>query len=206
MGNIENYDGNDLMFARKELAFQIEISEKLEKELISVRKELAFQSEEKVKRAAELVIADIELDIQNKEKGKREMANKELEALSYSAKLASQYSLSLIEASRDPLFTISPEGKITDMNNASVKITELSRETLIGRDFFNYFTEPGKAREGYQQVFAKGFVADYPLTIKDGELTDVLFNGSVYKDDREMCLVPWLWQELLLNKKELKKN
>jgi signal transduction histidine kinase/ActR/RegA family two-component response regulator len=26
-------------------------------------------------------------------------------------------------------------------------------------------------------------VADYPLTIKDGKLTEVLFNGSVYKDD-----------------------
>ena len=27
-------------------------------------------------------------------------------------------------------------------------------------------------------------MADYPLTIKDHKLTDVLFNGSVYKDDR----------------------
>jgi len=34
-------------------------------------------------------------------------------------------------------------------------------------------------------VFAKGFVANSPLTLrhKDGKLTDVLFNGSVYKDD-----------------------
>lgn len=99
-------------------------------------------------------------------------------------KLLSKYSLSLIEASRDPLFTIGPEGKITDMNQATVKVTGVSREKLIGTDFFNYFTKPDKAREGYQQVFAKGFVADYPLTIMDGKLTDVLFNGSVYKDDR----------------------
>ena len=60
----------------------------------------------------------------------------------------------------------------------------LSREQLIGSDFFDYFTEPQKAREGYQKVFSKGFVADYPLTIMDGKFTDVLFNGSVYKDDR----------------------
>ncbi len=99
-------------------------------------------------------------------------------------KLLSKYSLSLIEASRDPLFTISPQGKITDMNQATVKVTGVSRENLIGTDFFDYFTKPDKAREGYQQVFAKGFVADYPLTIMDGKLTDVLFNGSVYKDDR----------------------
>ncbi len=99
-------------------------------------------------------------------------------------KLLSKYSLSLIEASRDPLFAISPAGKITDMNNASIKITELSREKLIGTDFSDYFTEPDKARQGYKEVFAKGFVADYPLVLMDGQLTDVLFNGSVYKDDR----------------------
>jgi len=95
----------------------------------------------------------------------------------------SQYARSLIEASLDPLFTISPEGKITDINNASIDITEVTRENLIGTDFFEYFTEPEKAREIYKQVFAEGFVADFPLTIRDGKLTDVLFNGSVYKDE-----------------------
>ncbi|MFO7369726.1 MAG: ATP-binding protein [Bacteroidales bacterium] len=95
----------------------------------------------------------------------------------------SEYARSLIEASRDPLFTISPEGKITDINNASINITEVTREKLIGTDFFDYFTEPDKARDIYKQVFAAGFVADFPLTIRDGKLTDVLFNGSVYKDE-----------------------
>jgi hypothetical protein len=58
------------------------------------------------------------------------------------------------------------------------------REKLIGADFSDYFTEPGQARAGYQQVFAKGSVTDYPLTIRhrDGHLTDVLYNASVYKD------------------------
>ena len=84
----------------------------------------------------------------------------------------------------DPLVTISPEGKITDVNEATVKVTGVPREELIGTDFSDYFTEPEKAREGYQQVFAKGFVTDYPLTIRhqDGRLTDVLYNASVYKD------------------------
>jgi len=98
--------------------------------------------------------------------------------------IGSQYARSLIEASRDPLFTISPDGKITDINNASINITEITREKLIGTDFFEYFTDPGKAREIYKQVFAEGFVADFPLTIRDGKLTDVLFNGSVYKDEQ----------------------
>jgi PAS domain S-box-containing protein len=101
-------------------------------------------------------------------------------------KLLSNYSLSLIEASRDPLVTISIEGKITDMNEATIKITGVERELLTGSDFFDYFTEPQMAREVYQEVFAKGSVADSPLTLrhKEGKLTDVLFNGSVYKDDQ----------------------
>lgn len=101
-------------------------------------------------------------------------------------RLLSKYSLSLIEASLDPLVTINAEGKITDMNQATVNITGIEREKLKGTDFFDYFTEPQNAREVYQEVFAKGSVADSPLTLrhKDGKLTDVLFNGSVYKDDR----------------------
>ena len=176
---------NELIIANKELAFQNEEKEKRAAELFIANNELIFQTGEKQKRAAELVIADIELDFQNKEKEKREIANKELEALSYSAKLASQYSLSLIEASRDPLVTINTEGKITDMNQATANIIGMTRAELTGTDFFDYFTEPQKAREVYQEVFAKGSVADSPLTLrhKDNKLTDVLFNGSVYKDD-----------------------
>ncbi len=105
-------------------------------------------------------------------------------------KQASQYARSLIESSLDPLVTISPDGKITDVNEATIRVTGVPREQLIGADFSNYFTEPDKAREGYQQVFAKGFVTDYPLTIrhKDGRLTDVLYNASVYKDTRGSVL------------------
>ena len=101
-------------------------------------------------------------------------------------KLRSEYSLSLIEASHDPLFAISTEGKITDMNNASVIVTGIVRQKLIGTDFFDYFTESQMAREVYQKVFKNGFIADSPLILrhKNGKLIHVLFNGSVYKDDK----------------------
>ncbi|CAN5333303.1 hypothetical protein BH09BAC3_BH09BAC3_29220 [soil metagenome] len=103
---------------------------------------------------------------------------------------ASQYARSLIEASLDPLVTISPEGKITDVNEASAKVTGETRDKLIGTDFSDYFTEPEKARKGYKQVFERGFVSDYPLTIrhKNGKLTDVLYNASVYRDDQGNAL------------------
>lgn len=173
----------ELGIANKELIFQNAEKGKRAAELGIANKELVFQDGEKEKRAAELAIADIELAFQTKEKAKQKIVNKELEALTKSAKLASKYARSLIEASLDPLFTINPEGKITDMNNASVNIIGRTREELIGTDFFDYFTDPQMAREVYQQVFANGFVADYPLTIKDHKLTDILFNGSVYKDE-----------------------
>src|SRR5665648_725442 len=44
---------------------------------------------------------------------------------------AAQYARSLIEASLDPLMTISPEGKVTDVNEATVKATGIPRTKLI---------------------------------------------------------------------------
>jgi PAS domain S-box-containing protein len=97
----------------------------------------------------------------------------------------SQYTRSLIEASLDPLFTINADGKITDMNEATVRVIGMTRKELSGTDFFDYFTEPAVAREVYQDVFAKCLVVDIPLVLRNhsDKLTDVLINGSVYKDD-----------------------
>lgn len=112
----------------------------------------------------------------------------ELDQQKISLQRASSYALSLIEASPDPLFVISPEGKITDANQASVQATGVTKSQLIGSDFTSYFTQPRKAQKGYQAVFAKGFVVNFPLTIKDHQLTDVLFNGAVYKDDQGIII------------------
>jgi PAS domain S-box-containing protein len=99
-------------------------------------------------------------------------------------KHAAQYARSLIEASLDPLETISPEGKITDVNEAAVKASGVPRNKLIGSDFSGYFTEPDKARQGYEQVFRQGLVTNYPLTLRhqDGTLTDISCNASLYRD------------------------
>ena len=106
------------------------------------------------------------------------------------SKEESQYARRLIEASLDPLVTISANGKIMDMNEALASVTGMTRAELTGTDFLNYFTEAEKAREVYQEVFAKGSVADSPLTLrhKNGKLTDVLFNGSVYRSDSGIVL------------------
>src|SRR5664279_2128777 len=102
----------------------------------------------------------------------------------------SQYASNLIEASLDPLIAFNTRGKITDVNQAKVNITGVEREKLIGTNFFDYFTEPQKASNVYEEVFAKGFITDSPLTFRhiSGKLTDVLFNGSVYKDTKGKVL------------------
>ncbi len=94
------------------------------------------------------------------------------------------YNRSLIEVSLDPLVTISPDGKIADVNEATIQATGVPRSLLIGSDFSNYFTEPEKARAGYQEVFAKGFVTDYPLSLRhvSGRVTEVLYNASIYRN------------------------
>jgi PAS domain S-box-containing protein len=98
---------------------------------------------------------------------------------------ASRYARNLLEASLDALVTISPEGIITDVNQATEAATGRPRENLIGTDFCAYFTEPDKARQGYQQVFAAGFVRDFPLVLRhaSGGTCDVLYHASVYRNE-----------------------
>ena len=102
------------------------------------------------------------------------------------AEALSHYARSLIEASLDPLVTISAHGTITDVNDAFVQATGVPREQLIGTDFSDYFTEPDKARTSYKKVFLEGMLRDYPLAIRHttGGIMDVLYHAAVYRDDK----------------------
>lgn len=96
------------------------------------------------------------------------------------------YNRSLIEANIDPMISIGPDGYITDVNSASEFITGLSRFELIGSDFSSFFTHPEKARRGYQIAFENMKIRDFPLEIrhKDGKSTPILFNASVYRNEK----------------------
>ena len=69
-----------------------------------------------------------------------------------------QYAISLIEASLDPLVVINTEGKITDLNEATVNVVGLTRKELIGTDFFAYFTDHQQARKVYQEEIGRAHV------------------------------------------------
>jgi PAS domain-containing protein len=76
------------------------------------------------------------------------------------------------------------------MNEATVKITGVKREELIGSDFWLLYTTKYGTRSLWGS-FSNGFVIDSPLTLchKDGKLTDVLFNGSVINDRKVLGIV-----------------
>lgn len=101
-------------------------------------------------------------------------------------KRVSSYNRTLIETSLDPLVTIGRDGKITDVNAATELVTGYTRDDLIGTDFSDYFTDPEDAKNGYLTVFEKGIVYDYPLAIRhrDGTITQVLYNASLYLDEK----------------------
>ncbi|MBF0495005.1 MAG: PAS domain S-box protein [Deltaproteobacteria bacterium] len=65
------------------------------------------------------------------------------------------YNRSLIEASLDPLVTISPEGKITDVNRATEMVTGVSREYLIGSVFPTILPNRIRLRTAIRWYFRK---------------------------------------------------
>ena len=97
---------------------------------------------------------------------------------------ANTYNRRLIEAALDPLVTIDPDGRITDTNQATMAITGVSREELVGSMFSDYFSDPDAAKAGYRKVLLDGTVRDYPLEIahRDGQLIPVLYNATLFRD------------------------
>jgi PAS domain S-box-containing protein len=89
-------------------------------------------------------------------------------------------------APADSMVSISPEGKLTDASEATVRLTGVPRDKLIGTSFSSHFTDPKRAEEGYQRVLEHGSVTDYPLTLRHRNgyetLTEVLYNASIYRD------------------------
>ncbi|MBC7703760.1 MAG: PAS domain S-box protein [Rhodoferax sp.] len=100
------------------------------------------------------------------------------------------YNRSLIEASADALFAISPDGTITDVNEEATRFTGYSRKHLINSRFADYFTEPDRARAGVQQTLKESRVLSYELmfTSRHGRRIAVSFNAGVFSDSAGLAL------------------
>lgn len=93
---------------------------------------------------------------------------------------------SLLETVSDPLVTLDLNGKITHINDATVRLTGVHRKKIIGADFATYFTNQKKAREGYEKAIENNILNDFPLTLLhvSGKTYDVLYNARTFKDDK----------------------
>lgn len=129
-------------------------------------------------------------DITERKKGEKILAEyrDSLEKLAEEQKkkleLASLYARNLIEASLDPLVTVSKDGKIIDVNKATEDVTGYSHEELVGSVFWDYFAESEEALKVHEKVFAEGFVRDVSLGMKHrtGRITNVVYNALIYRN------------------------
>jgi PAS domain S-box-containing protein len=108
-------------------------------------------------------------------------AQKELED---ELRQAQNYYRGLIESSVDAMITVDQKLTITDVNEQMVRLTEISKEKLIGSKFNSYFTEPERAAQGVRETLNKGFVTNYELTLRTPSGRNVLvsFNASIFCD------------------------
>jgi len=101
-------------------------------------------------------------------------------------KESSLYVRGLMDATIAPLFWIGADGNISDVNEAAEGLIGIARDRLTGTNLAIYFKEPEKAKAAYNNTLKKGIIKKHPLVIKkkDGRLTEVLYSGRVYKDDK----------------------
>ena len=98
-----------------------------------------------------------------------------------------RYNRGLIEINLDALMTVRRSGKISDVNETAITVTNLKRDELIGKDFLDLFTDKAEALNAFNTVFEKGSVRDFELEIinRFGQVTPVTFNAIVFRNEEE---------------------
>ncbi len=109
-----------------------------------------------------------------------------LRAQSARVRSASAYARSLIEASLDPLVTITPEGKITDVNEATEQVTgRRPRRAHRHRLLRLLHRARAGARRLPEGLRRRAWCATirWPSVTRRASTTDVLYNATVYRDE-----------------------
>ena len=110
----------------------------------------------------------------------RKLAEKNLRA-------SVSYIHSLLEASVDPVITLTMKGKILSANKETEDITGITTDQLMGSDFSDYFINPETVQASYPEVLDKGFIEEFNLQLKQPSgktLLDVLLNISLYYNEQ----------------------
>lgn len=96
-----------------------------------------------------------------------------------------RYNRGLIEINLDALMTVKRSGKISDVNETAVAVTNHKRDELIGKEFLDLFTDKNEALKAFNAVFDKGSVRDFELELVNrlGEVSPVTFNAIVFKNE-----------------------
>jgi PAS domain S-box-containing protein len=96
-----------------------------------------------------------------------------------------RYNRGLIEINLDALMTVKKSGRISDVNETAIAVTNLKRDQLIGKEFLDLFTNKDDALKAFNTVFEEGSVRDFELELVNrlGEVTPVTFNAIVFKNE-----------------------
>lgn len=96
-----------------------------------------------------------------------------------------RYNRGLIEINLDALITVTRSGKISDVNETAISVTNLSRDELVGAEFLDLFTDKNEALNAFDTVFEAGSIRDCELQLvnREGQVTPVTFNAIVFKNE-----------------------
>jgi PAS domain S-box-containing protein len=119
------------------------------------------------------MILEVGIDITNIKQAQKNLAR------------MNEYNRGLIEINMDALMTVKKSGKISDVNETAITVTNLTRDELIGTDFLDLFTDKEKASKGFDIVFKEGSIRDYELDLINhlGQVIPVTFNAIVFRNE-----------------------
>jgi PAS domain S-box-containing protein len=125
-----------------------------------------------------------EMANQPKESAAKEIKVEMSDAKAVNVPLSAGGDRCLIEAVRDPMVTLTLDGKITYANAAMEMATGFARPEITGADWAGYFSSPLEARAAQQRARGGGFIPDCPLELvhRDGHRIPVLCNLTVQRD------------------------
>lgn len=90
----------------------------------------------------------------------------------------------LTEVNPDLIATFSVEGKILDVNAAVEQVTGYSRQKLIGKEYFKFFSDAELIKDIHMRVLSQGSALEFTTDIihKNGSKTPVVGRSVTFRD------------------------